>query len=99
MNLTEKQIEYVRSMDLLTYLKNYEPHELVKLSDTMYATKTHENLRIINGKWYWLAKKIRGRSALEYLVNVRNMWLIEAIDLITQGTAKTPLKAFEMSIK
>ena len=40
-------------MDLLTYLKNYEPYELVHFSGNTYTTKTHDSLKISNGKWMW----------------------------------------------
>ena len=42
-----------RKMDLLTYLKNYDPQELVKISGDTYATKSHDSLKISNGKWMW----------------------------------------------
>lgn len=38
-------------MDLLTYLKNYEPYELVHFSGNTYTTRTHDSLKISNGKW------------------------------------------------
>lgn len=40
-----------RQIDLLTYLKNYGPYELVRFSGNTYYTRTHDNLRISNGKW------------------------------------------------
>lgn len=39
-----------KKMDLLTYLENYDPHELVHVSGDVYCTKTHDSLRISNGK-------------------------------------------------
>ena len=42
-----------KQMDLLTYLKNYEPYELVKFSGNTYCTRTHDSLKISNGKWIW----------------------------------------------
>ena len=38
-------VEKAREMDLLTYLQNYEPNELVRLSDGTYCTRTHKNLK------------------------------------------------------
>ena len=32
-----------KQMDLLTYLKNYEPYELVKFSGNTYCTRTHDS--------------------------------------------------------
>ena len=53
-----------KQMDLLTYLKNYEPYELVKFSGNTYCTRTHDSLKISNGKWIWWSRGIGGRSAL-----------------------------------
>lgn len=61
----------VKKMDLLTYLKNYEPYELVHFSGNTYTTRTHDSLKISNGKWMWWSRGIGGRSALDYLVKVK----------------------------
>jgi len=59
-----------KQMDLLTYLRNYEPYELVKFSGNTYCTRTHDSLKISNGKWIWWSRGIGGRSALDYLIKV-----------------------------
>lgn len=51
-----------REMDLMTYLRNYEPQELVRVSGNTYCTREHESLRISNGKWYWFSHDVGGRS-------------------------------------
>ena len=53
-----------KQMDLLTYLRNYEPYELVKFSGNTYCTRTHDSLKISNGKWMWWSRGIGGKSAL-----------------------------------
>lgn len=58
-----------KEMDLLTYLKNYEPGQLVKLLGGEYCTKEHDSLKISNGKWCWWSRGIGGRSALDWLSN------------------------------
>ena len=63
-------VQEVKKMDLLTYLKNYEPHELVRFSGNTYTTRTHDSLKISNGKWMWWSRGIGGRSALDYLIKV-----------------------------
>ena len=35
-------VQEVKRMDLLTYLKNYEPYELVHFSGNTYTTRTHD---------------------------------------------------------
>ena len=44
--VTLEDIEEARKIDVLTYLKNYEPHELVKFSRDTYCTKEHDSLKI-----------------------------------------------------
>ena len=69
-----------RKMDLLTYLQNYEPQELVKFSADTYTTKSHDSLKISNGKWMWWSRGIGGYTALDYLVKVENMPFIKAVE-------------------
>lgn len=40
-----------KKIDALTYLKNYEPDELVSVGNGTYTTKTHDSMRISNGLW------------------------------------------------
>ena len=47
-----------KEMDLYTYLKNYEPYGLVHCSGNIYITRTHDSLKISNGKWMWWSKGI-----------------------------------------
>ena len=60
-----------KEMDLLTYLKNYEPSELVHFGGSTYCTRTHDSLKISNGKWCWFSRGIGGKTALDYLIKVR----------------------------
>ncbi|RXE60463.1 DUF3991 and TOPRIM domain-containing protein [Acetivibrio mesophilus] len=77
--VTPEQIERAKQMDLLTYLQHYEPQELVRFSGNVYTTRTHDSLKISNGKWYWWSRNIGGRSALDYLIKVRGMSFPEAV--------------------
>lgn len=77
-----EMVQQAKQMDLLTYLQRYEPYELVRLSSLVYSTKTHDSLKISNGKWMWWSRGIGGRSALDYLVKVREMDFVEAVKLI-----------------
>ncbi|HIT89338.1 MAG TPA: hypothetical protein IAC41_02820 [Candidatus Merdenecus merdavium] len=58
-------VQEVKTMDLLTYLRNYEPSELVHFSGNTFTTRTYVNLKISNGKWIWWSEGIGGRSALD----------------------------------
>ena len=75
-------ITEAKRMDLLTYLSEYEPEELVKFSSNTYTTKTHDSLKISNEKWMWWSRGFGGKSALDYLIKVRGMDFVEAVQTI-----------------
>lgn len=83
-------IEQARKIDLLTYLQNCEPHELVRISPNNYSTRTHDSLKISNGKWMWWSRHIGGCSALDYLVKVKGYSFIEAVETLTGKAAINP---------
>jgi len=100
--VTPEQIERAKQMDLLTYLQYYEPHELVHFSGNVYTTRTHDSLKISNGKWNWWSRGIGGRSALDYLIKVRGMTLPEAViqidgraEVMPIAVSKKPMLAAE----
>ncbi len=84
-------IEQARQIDLLTYLQNCEPHELVKISGNNYTTRTHDSLKISNGKWMWWSRRIGGYTALDYLVKVRGVSFLEAVETLLGKAAVTPI--------
>ena len=79
MYISKRKIAEARDLDLLTYLRCYDPGELVRLSSNVYTTRTHDSLKISNGKWYWWSRSIGGRSALDYLVAVKGMRFQDAV--------------------
>ena len=79
-----------KKMDLLTYLRSYEPAELVHVSNGTYCTREHDSLRISNGKWCWFSQGIGGRSALDYLIKVRGMAFTEAVKTILRREVEKP---------
>lgn len=64
------KIKKIKELDLLTYLQNYEPERLKRLSHDTYCVKDHDSLHISNGLWHWLSQGIGGRSALDFLIKV-----------------------------
>lgn len=87
-------VQEVKRMDLLTYLKNYEPQELVHFSGNTYTTRSHDSLKISNGKWMWWSQSIGGRSALDYLIKVRGYSFMEAVEIIAgQAAIQPPVSA------
>ncbi len=82
--------EEAREVDLLTYLRAREPEELVPLGGDVYCTRTHDSLKISNGKWMWWSRGFGGYTAVGYLVRVRGMDYREALSAVAGGTPLTP---------
>lgn len=89
-------ITEAKRMDLLTYLREFEPGELVKFSRNTYTTKTHDSLKISNGKWMWWSRGIGGKSAIDYLIKVRGMDFVEAVQTI-MGNGSVSYPTYENS--
>lgn len=88
--IAAEDIARAKEMDLLTYLRNYEPQELVHVSGNTYCTREHDSLRISNGKWCWFSQGIGGRSALDYLIKVKGIPFTQAAEIILGREAETP---------
>ena len=86
--LAPEVIEQARQMDLLSYLRQYEPSNLKRVAGNVYCTKEHDSLKISNGKWYWWSRGIGGVSALDYLIKVREYGFVEAVEALTGITAE-----------
>ncbi len=80
-------VEKAREMDLLSYLQTYEPNELVRISDREYCTRTHDSLKISNGKWMWWSRGVGGKNALDYLVTVKELSFHDAVCVILDNKA------------
>jgi len=89
--VTREQIEQAKQMDLLSYLQAFEPDELMRINPDIYTTRTHDSLKISNGKWCWWSRSIGGRSALDYLIKVRGMEFVEAVQHLCGCMRYTPL--------
>ena len=89
--IAPEMIEEVKRMDLLTYLQQYEPQELVHFSGKTYTTRTHDSLKISNGKWNWWSQSIGGRSALDYLIKVRGYSFVEAVEQLASRMPSIPV--------
>lgn len=83
-------VEKAREMDLLTYLKTYEPQELVHFGGNTYCTREHDSLKISNGKWCWFSRGIGGYSALDYLIKVKEMPFLQAVETIMGNLSAAP---------
>lgn len=95
-------VEKAKKIDLLTYLQNYEPDELVHVSGNVYSTRTHDSLRISNGLWCWFSRGIGGKSALDYLIKVNGLEFTQAVEKIMGYSAismPVPVKSEEKKPK
>ena len=53
-------------------------------------TKEHDSLKISNGKWNWFSRGIGGRTALDYLIKVRDYTFPQAVELLSGRAANRP---------
>lgn len=83
-------VAQARQVDLLTYMKTCEPEELVHISGNHYCTREHDSLKISNGKWYWFSRGFGGYNALDYLIKVKEVPFLEAVERITGQIAYQP---------
>ena len=88
--VTREMIDRAKEMDLLTYLQIYEPQELVHFGGSTYCTREHDSLKISNGKWCWFSRGIGGKTALDYLIKVKELPFTEAVERIVGQVAERP---------
>lgn len=88
--ITKDQIAAAREMDLLTYLQRFEPQEVVHVGGSTYATRTHDSLKISNGKWCWWSRGIGGTNALDYLTKVEGLSFLDAAQRILGELPSVP---------
>ena len=85
-------LEKAKQVDLLTFLKNYYPNELVRETRTQYATRTHSSLKISNGFWHWCSVGIGGRNVVDYLEKVMGMKFPDSAQFVLDKLQiKTPI--------
>ena len=90
--ISRKALERAREMDLLTYFMMFEPEELIRISNNNYTIREHRSLKISNGKWMWWSHGFGGRSALDFLIKVRDVPFRDAVTIIIEEKEyKTPL--------
>ena len=93
---TEEQIKQARSIDLMTYLQTYEPTELVHVRGNTWCLREHDSLKLSNGKWFWWSRGFGGTSALDYLIKVKGLPFIEAMDILTDKSRDFQLETLRI---
>ena len=77
----------------MTYLRRFEPEELVHIGGNTYATRTHDSLKISNGKWCWWSRNIGGTNALDYLTTVEGVSFLDAVQRVLGEPPHVPPKS------
>ena len=88
--VSKEQIAQAKEWDLLAYLQTHEPQELKRCGPHEYCTRTHDSLKISHGKWCWNSRGIGGRTALDYLIKVRGMDFVGAVEALCGYRAPPP---------
>ena len=88
---SKEEIQKAKQIDLYSYLKQNNPDELIYFSRGTYTTREHDSLKISNGMWYWFSRGIGGKSALDYLINVKEYTFTEAVKELL-GYSNEPMK-------
>ncbi|MBR4744108.1 MAG: DUF3991 and TOPRIM domain-containing protein [Oscillospiraceae bacterium] len=89
-HFSPEEVQQARQVDLLTYLKKNDPDELVRESTRTFCTRKHDSLKISNGKWYWFSREIGGVSALDYLIKVRGLTFLQAVESVLGKAPYSP---------
>ena len=90
---TKSQIERARQPDLLTFLRRYKPDELIPTGPNAYKLRSHDSLKISNGKWCWWSRNIGGTNALDYLTTVEGVSFLDAVQRILGEPSHVPPKS------
>lgn len=105
--VTAEQIERARSVDLIAFLRQYEPGELKRIGQS-WTLKSHDSMRIsADGRWNWFSQQIGGGDAISFLQKVHSMTFPEAIRTLagedyqalrTDESAREPPQRKEFSL-
>lgn len=93
MYIPHDDILRARRVDLLTYLREFEPDELVHETGDQYCLKSHDSLKISNGKWNWFSQGFGGHTALDFLVKVRKLPFREAVRILNNQLIYEPVRS------
>ena len=81
--ISDGQIVQARSIDLLSYLQSHEPGNVRRSGPNEYCLAEHDSLKISNGKWFRHSTQEGGVGALDYLIKIRGVPFVEAVEHLT----------------
>ena len=96
--VSKEQVERARQVDVLDYVLRYEPDN-VKRVGAAYRMKDHPSIEIKSGKWRWYSQGLYGRSALDYLTDVRGYAFVDAVCLLIGELPQSRVYAAEPKAK
>jgi len=76
--VTKEQIKRARKVKVLDYILMYEP-DTIRPVGNGYRSKEHESLAVSDKGFYWHSRGFGGKTALDYLTNVRGYGFVEAV--------------------
>ena len=79
--VTKDQLERARQISVLEYVLRYESKNLKRVGGE-YRLRDHESLAVGEKGWYWHSRDIGGKTALDFLVDVRSYSLVDAVCLL-----------------
>lgn len=87
----------IKKIDFYTYLKTYEPNELVHVAGNEYCLKNDRSVKISNGFWNDFSKGYGGRSALSYYEKAIFNNYVEAGVYLLEKMEKVPMNYEEIT--
>jgi len=85
--VSEAQIEQARNVDLLDYLQTHEPFSVKKSGVNEYCLVEHDSFKMSNKMWFWHSRGFGGRSCLDFLIKVRGIDFVTAVQSLTGGVS------------
>ena len=76
--VSRDQIERARRVDVLDYVMRHESDNLKRVGSA-YRMKDHPSIEVKSGRWRWYSQGLYGKTALDYLVNVRGYGFVDAV--------------------
>jgi hypothetical protein len=76
--VTTDQIERARQINILYYVLTHEANNVKRVGNA-FRLKGYESLAISDKGFYWHSHGIGGKTALDYLTDIRGYGLVEAV--------------------
>ena len=80
-HVTKEQIERARQVKVLDYVLSHEENNLRRVGNG-YRLKDHESLAVSEKGFYWHSHGIGGKTALDFLTDVRGYGLVDAVCML-----------------